>query len=283
MQPISNPYPGINAHLNSHFQNVVGWSDFHATHIGDLKKALKAAVMPLGYTVDVEQSLQIRTSLDIVHETRSDAVIFDTRPAYPSGSALRQTGPVEKVLPISNILELDPEDEFFPALVISRRNDSTPVAIVELLSPSNKPPRDHFEAYHAKRKDALRSGLVLVEIDYLHQQPPTMNLPDYTRSHPDSHPYRIAVFVPRPDIYEGNVHLYEFDVDAPIPAVRIPLGGDDVLTFDFGAPYHKTFEEALYGADVDYSQPPTAFETYLPADRERILQRMRFIADQTAQ
>ena len=71
------------------------------------------------------------------------------------------------------------------------------------------------------------------------------------------------------------IYPHHFDVDTPIPQVTIPLRAGDSLTFDFGAAYDKTFEEALYGLElVDYSQLPLNFDRYSPDDQLRILRRM---------
>ncbi|MCE7982076.1 MAG: hypothetical protein DYG89_12845 [Caldilinea sp. CFX5] len=85
----------------------------------------------------------------------------------------------------------------------------------------------------------------------------------------------IVVLDPRPDLQNGKVYLAEFDVDAPIPTVLIPLNGADLLRFDFGASYRKTFEEELYGLEfVDYRELPQRFQRYQPADQARIAARM---------
>jgi hypothetical protein len=47
-----------------------------------------------------------------------------------------------------------------------------------------------------------------------------------------------------------------------------------LLLFDFALVYDKAFEDALYGAELDYSQLPDAFETYSQEDQTRIKQRM---------
>jgi hypothetical protein len=76
-------------------------------------------------------------------------------------------------------------------------------------------------------------------------------------------------------ITEGKVYLHQFDVDAPIPLITIPLSADDKLDFDFGAPYHRTLQETLFGYEfVDYSQLPLNFDRYSEADQARIAARM---------
>lgn len=54
MSPIRtrrNLYRGINAHLHSYWQAQGGWNGFHASHIVYLTTALKADLLPLGYTL----------------------------------------------------------------------------------------------------------------------------------------------------------------------------------------------------------------------------------------
>lgn len=51
--------------------------------------------------------------------------------------------------------------------------------------------------------------------------------------------------------------------------------GDDVVTVDFGKPYHKTLEDALYGLELmDYRELPENFDRYREDDQRRIALRM---------
>jgi hypothetical protein len=55
-----NLYNGINAHLHSRLQHEPGgWEVFHAAHIIDVGRAIDA-LLPLGYLIEPEKSLQIR-------------------------------------------------------------------------------------------------------------------------------------------------------------------------------------------------------------------------------
>lgn len=276
-----NPYPGINAHFNSNLQNNGTWPEFHTIHVGDIAKTLKSVLLPLGYTVGVEQSLQIWRGDESSASKCADVAIFDTQPRLSRGTA--STGSAAALtVPILELIDIDPDDHFVPALVISKRADDEPVVWMELVSPSNKPPQSGFFAYDDKRKDVLQSGLVFVEIDYIHQQPPTFrSLHDYTRITTNGseegrlgYPYRIVVIDPRPELAQGDGYLYEFGVVDAIPTITIPLNDGEKVDFDFGLAYTKTFEEGLYGLELDYSLPPTAFETYHERDRGLILTLM---------
>lgn len=297
IRSIKNQYHGINAHLHSHWQAEGGWSGFHGPHINDLLRLLLVDLLPMGYVAEYESSLQIRRLDDVDAAPQfpeSDIGIYDLnseRAKQPPVSRFLTDMPDAAntlVLPPLEVLLLDPISEHdYPAIAIYEQDQSgqkggEPVVWIELLSPSNKGDGQDAESYREKRLKIIQSGLVFVEIDYLHESKPTWrNVADYrnrkqgTKSHPNSHPYRIAVIDPRPTIEEGRAAIVEFDVDSTIPTVAIPLNGEDVLHFDFGAAYQKTLEETFFCYRlVDYSQWPQQVERYSEADQARIAIRM---------
>lgn len=283
---VKNQYLGINAHLHSFWQKMGGWKEFHTSHIVYLTTLLKASLLPLGYTAGIEDSLQIRRSETEEGRPESDVAIHDRDPVrsfmpYTGGVAVAEKG---EVFTISDLL-LDYEElsEYRAIAIRSQRNDrqdSSLVAWIELLSPSNK--LQDVKLYRTKRLDLMKLGIVFVELDYLHESPPTFNrIANYAgwrrRSwpSPNAHPYRIFVIDPRPELYEGTAVHYEFDVDEPIPTVKIPLNDTNSLLFDFAPAYHKTLAETFFAYEfVDYSQYPVNFERYSPEDRQRIAARM---------
>jgi hypothetical protein len=280
----TNQYRGVNAHLHSHFQSKGGWKSFHNNHIGDLAKTI-AALLPPGYTVDIEQSLQIEID-GYLERPEPDATICEREPRPPViPSSDRMTHTATLTLPIADTLLIE-EERYRNAVVIYRMEGGIlgkPVTRLELLSPSNKIGRGR-EQYIEKREFALRGGLPLVELDYLHETPPPIRgIPRYRQHEPEAHPYVIIVSDPRPSLAEGKTLVYGFDVDMPIPAVNIPLADEDTLLLDFQAVYNQTFESLpAYGQRVDYAQLPDRFEMYSEADQTRIhlcLQRIQSPSD----
>ncbi len=287
---IKNQYLGINAHLHSTWQATGNFSSFHTTHISDLAKAFKTQLRPLGYTADVEQSMQIRRiDNNSANEPEADVMIYDTDEEraesliYPTISTLSTA---TQVMALPEILAYPKLSRLkHPALAIYKRtNDKTlrgkPVAWVEILSPSNKVNSRDAALYQAKREKLLRTGIVVLELDYLHESGTLWEkLPMYrvSKKHtaePHAHPYYIIVVDPRPYYEQGKAFVTGFDVDMPVPKILIPLHGQDIIEFDFNAVYQRTFEEAYYGDDVDYQQLPHNFQRYSPADQTRIVARM---------
>jgi hypothetical protein len=286
VRALKNHYRGINAHLHSRWSAEGGWNEFHTNHIADLTRLMRAVLYPLGYTAHMEQSLQIRRGDGPAQTPRADVLIAQER---PSGAAARRSTYVadtlELVAPIPEALGVSNEpDDYYKAVTIyplSGAAKGEPVAWVELLSPSNKPGGQGWRDYRSKRESLLQAGIIFVELDYLHEQSPTLDIvADYhTRGpkqppEPGAHPYRIAVIDPRPAFINGKAHVRQFDVDEPLPTLTIPLLVEDAFAFDFGVAYSKTFLEMLYGNEVDYRQLPLHFDAYSPDDQARIAARM---------
>ncbi len=268
---IKNQYRGINAHLHSYLQAEGGWNEFHSRHIVHIADHIQAQLHSLGYTVGVQDSLQIKRIEGGSSYPESDVLVYDTR---PTRGTISGSYAVEPSMTLSELLAEDVLSEKpFRSIAISQRQSKTPVAWLELLSPSNKGESKDAQIYRSKRTELLLTGLVFIELDYLHETPPTFRtLPDYHHRESNAHPYRILVLDPRPDA--GFVWNLEFDVDQPFPVANIPLSGDDVMIFNFGTPYEHTFKASFHGDQVDYSTLPLNFRHYIPADQRRIAARM---------
>jgi len=280
LQPIrtvKNQYRGINAHLHSFWQAEHKWNRFHNVHVSDLMKRLQVDLYPMGYIAQIEDSLQIRRIGDDINFPKADIIISDLEPANRSKTPLQ---PRTSMLVIEDLFidELDTEHPYSAIVIRERETENAePIAWIELLSPTNKGDRKDARTYYGKRWALLESGIVFVELDYLHETPPTFeNIPDYTRGKNGSQPYRILVLDSRLDFRQGPVELEEFGVDTPPLPLNIPLNGTDKVKIDFAAVYQTTFEEARYGysPDLDYHQLPTHFDRYSLSDQERIVARM---------
>jgi hypothetical protein len=280
---LSNPYRGVNAHLHSALQAAHLWNRIHGVFITQLMTVLNRQLLTMGYIARIEESLQIRR----VNETtrpRGDVTIYDLQPSRPTMNAVASFGE----LVLEDLLEDIDEDHPYSSVAIYAENEPhDAVAWLEFLSPSNKGHSLDAAKYLTKRENVLRSGIVYVEIDLLHETPPTFDrLGDYTdptQRDNGAFPYRVIAIDPRPDWRMGRVALRQFHVDEPFPDLHIPLNGEDVVTVDLGTVYTMTFESAAFGVDVDYTELPVQFESYSHADAARIVGCMiRVIAEQTA-
>lgn len=286
-----NEYLGVNAHLHSYFQNHPDgkgdWESFYTLYIADLARAINR-ILPPGYLVLPERSMQIReydtdTGARLIKRPKPDIAVYDLdparQPANPPGAAV-----ATRTHTVSETLD-DDEDIYYPAVVIYELQEDAsgrvPVTHLELLAPTNKvePGRT---VYLDKRKTVLRTGINLVEIDYLHQTEPVVRvIPSYPRQQPDATAYTILVSQPRRDAEGGGpVTTYGFGVDIPIPTIDIPLARGETIPVNFGAVYHDTLNSlAAFSEPVDYAALPERFDSYHPADQERIRRRMAAVAE----
>jgi hypothetical protein len=210
----------------------------------------------------------MRPEADILIQT------LDQMPRTRTRSAPIPTAEGQAVA-LADFLDEDENDEhpYFAVTIRRLEGEHEPVAWVELLSPSNNGSSADAYDYRIKRRRLVQTGLAFVELDFLHERPPTFRrLRDYARGEPGAYPYRIVVL--EPNINDGYSYVFEFDADARIPTAPIPLAGDDVLHFDFDAAYQKMFVDSLFGYDMDYARLPPSFDRYSPADQARIARRM---------
>lgn len=276
-----NQYLGLNIHFHQWIQTEANlWRDFHGVYMVYLLAALKSQLLPIGYTARIEQGLQIQAT-EGKRTPQSDISIYDLQPTRPMDTAATSAAFGTVVVPILELLAIPTTDvDYYNAVVIYPDSEGdakpTPIAWLELLSPTNKYGAG-LEAYRQKREKLLRRGIVFVELDYLHGYLPTfagITAYDPQFPHAEATPFHIIVTDPRPTLASGQGVIYQFTVDEAIPTAQIPLSAGDLLAFDFDAAYQKMFVEVWYGNDVDYSQLPLFLPTFFPTDQHRLLSRL---------
>jgi hypothetical protein len=197
-------------------------------------------------------------------------IIHDTQSSSPT------SGKLEGATLTQPLLEalFDDEEDYYTSIMILADDDNPmgrPITRIELLSPSNKIGRGYAQ-YHQKRLATLKAGISLIEIDYLHETPPTLNhIPSYADKQGGAFPYHISISQPIPSFERGTSATYGFFVDMPIPTIPIPLSNNQQVMLNLDEVYQKTFLSInLYRHLADYSALPPRFESYLPDDQAKI-------------
>lgn len=171
------------------------------------------------------------------------------------------------------------EEEFVSSVVIY--HDKTAVTRIELLSPANKHPGSHHKLYLEKREATLKSGISLVEVDYLHERYPVIHrIPPYPDKHPAAQPYCIIISNPHPSLRQGQAEIYSIGILEALAVLDIPLEGEATIAVDFNRAYQTTFNrrKEFYEILTDDTKPPVNFHAYSPADRTLILQHIAKLA-----
>jgi hypothetical protein len=278
-----NQFLGINPHLHSFWQAQNLWSRFHGFHIAQLMASLKQQLVLMGYTAETEESLQIRRYGDKPLRPQADVIIRDTNPIRFSNSPQMGMAIAPEAIALKELEgEVNLDNPYLAVGIyeFSNYEHGELVAWLELLSPTNKGNTRDAIAYQAKRRLLLQQGIVFVEMDYLHETPPTFaRIADYTQRENYASPYRIIALEPRPNYRDTTADLHSFYVDDPLPTLTLRLNGDDTVTIDFNTIYQKTFQEGVYGFDMTYDELPLRFHTYSPSDQAHIVTRMVHILE----
>jgi len=242
--PFANPFPGMNPYLEA----LRLWPEVHNNIIHEIHHFLRRT-LPFRYTVIMDERVGIGNdpSRDAPARYAEPDLSIRGGSARERALASYQTeGKVTATLPWMD----EPVREWYVTIGERSREDHDPVAIVELLSPSNKLTAGHRRSqYLEKRERIIVSGTHLVEIDLVR-----VGRPMPVEGYDGDAPYRnlISRWQVRPE-----VDLYPFRLQTPIPDVPVPLlEGDDDAVVPLGALLHDMYEQDYYVNYVDYNDEP---------------------------
>ena len=252
----TNPFPGMNPYL----ETPALWPGVHNRTIVGLGNLLARRLRP-EYSVAIEERVHISTepggngSGDGNTGIRiPDAVVLAAAGAAPSSAGTQPDSPRRFPAPERSkdaIAARLPATDLFKQryLEVRRADNRQVVAVIELLSPTNKDGYGRQE-YLAKRAAVLSSPAHLVEIDLLRAGQRMPVLGDV----PDAH-YRILVANARRT--EPVADLYPFGIRQPIPDFVLPLAeGSEGVGVDLNRVVSGVYVAGAYWLDIDYRDDP---------------------------
>jgi hypothetical protein len=246
--------------MNPYLEQSDTWEEFHGNFMYRAQEILQPALPP-HYVAKVEMRL-------ILHELTADERRFLGRGDLGVATDReRPAGSVTGVLEAPLHLRLPAvEVEKHRYLEIRDRRGRQVIAVVELLSPSNKSPGVDRDDYLAKRRQVLAGTTHLVEIDLRRggQRPTPPELPtcDYYAL--------VSRYEARPDVAVWPVALGN-----RLPEIPIPLGPADVpVKLDLQAVLDRAYDAAGYERTIYFElpEPPLSPEAEIWA-RQFIPQR----------
>jgi len=219
------------------------WADFHNAYIAKMREVM---VPQLGdrYIALIEVRVYVERQGEVQPTiTRPDVTVVSSMTGGSHGGARPTVAP--HLVPLAM-----PEEVREPYVTIRLRDNRDIVAVVELLSPSDKRGgSDGRRAYLDKRDAILQSPCHLAELDLLRageRLPMAAALPvgDY---------YAIVSRASRRPVAE----VWAWSLPEPMPGISVPLAGADPdLFLDLQAVFDEVYERAAYGRAVDYSLRP---------------------------
>jgi hypothetical protein len=233
-----SPFPGVDPYLES--QDL--WPDFHARFIPALCDAISEQ-LPEPYVARIDERMNlVELPRGEVRQFRPDVAVVGQRQgeAQPMPTPGRGTLTLEPVTLSLKFLE-----EFRQlSIEILHRPDQKVVAVLELLSPSNKAGNSRRD-YLSRRNGLMGLEVHLVELDFLvggHRLPMEDPLP------PGDFYALIARAECRPDC-----NVFAWTVRDPLPAIPVPLLiPDPDLVVDLAPLFASVYERARYTRSIDY-------------------------------
>lgn len=242
-----SPFPGMNPYL----EQPDAWHDFHQRYITALSDQLTEQVRP-NYLVKIEDYVFVHELPEAERHFvgRSDVSVTSARGGLSEEEAVSTLAPAYITLPQN----FDVEHHAY--LEIRDRRHRQLVAVIEVLSPSNKIPGPDRQQYIGKRRNLLASTAHLIEIDLLRGGP---RLPE--NMPPCDYCILVSRYEDRPQAGIWTILLRE-----RLPAIPVPLRpGDPDAQLDLQEALHTVYDRASYAEYIyeEHPEPPLS-----PEDRQ---------------
>jgi len=236
-----SPFPGMDPFIEGQLRKT-----FHTRFITILGDMLMPQVRPR-YSVEIEEYVYLaRENEDPDRLIEPDIAVAETRP----GPAVRPRSTAGAATTIQPVIHTLPVPKRFRQVFLSIRDrrSQNVVTVIELLSPWNKTAGEGRNEYLVKRSNVFFTPAHLVELDLLRGGE---RLP--TREPLESADF--FAFVCRKERLP-QAEVYAWTLRQPLPAVPVPLAGDDPdVPLDLQAAFTTTYDRAGYDYALDYRRP----------------------------
>jgi hypothetical protein len=230
--------------MDPYLESPAFWSDFHARFINYWCEALSDRLAD-HYEARIDERVNlVEVQPEKIRRLEPD-VALTQRPRSP-GPAPAASG-VATLEPVVVPLLIEEETRETYIQVLHRR-DRTLVAVLELLSPSNKEEPDR-STYLARRNTLLHHDVHVVELDLLLKG---QRIP-LAEAYPAGDYFTLVADATR----RPNCDVYAWTMRQPLPPIPIPLRSPDPqIWIDLAAVFAITYERGRYARSIDYTQPP---------------------------
>jgi hypothetical protein len=234
-----SPFLGMDPYL----ENPNIWEDFHTSLAAEIRDQLTQHIRPRYIAALVPNGTYDEVTIEERRLAKPDVSVFEVASTPLQGEAVAiAPAPLIGQAPLEIPLKLH-------SVELREVETGRLVTAIEILSPVNKRPgHEAYETYRRKRRDLIRAGVHLLELDLLRGG---QRLPLLTRL-PES-PY--FVFLTR----EGRtrVEIWPVSWQEAIPILPVPLlEPDPDAPLDLGQAIHRIYDRAAYDLRLDYRQAP---------------------------
>ncbi|CUU34343.1 Protein of unknown function (DUF4058) [Armatimonadetes bacterium GXS] len=245
---MGNPFPGMNPYL----EDPSIWGDVHHTLISAIRRQLNRA-LPKGYVALIEERIYLET-VETFRRYVPDVTV--SKPQIQSGEKGHPAAAIAN-LPVRIEIQDEPVREPFIQVFCVRNRERRLVAVIEVLSPSNKTPHSEGrKLYLQKQHELLYSNVHLMEIDLLHYGKHTVFVPYEALKRVRSE-WDYLIVLHRTEWSSTKADVWFVNLAESLPRVQLPLIEDDPeVVIDLQAAIDEVYEEGQYHELLDYSVDP---------------------------
>lgn len=260
-----SPFPGMDPFL----QSQSDWSSFHTAFIVDIQREL-LSVLPDDFDArtnahvsivypEKRKSGQSRTAF-----REPDVAVFATARNAPL-SSLGGVAVLERGLNTASVNSI-PQTVVEPEIVIAQpvrqyfveiidlRGAEQVIAVIELLSPTNKDGRSGSEQYRRKQNQLLSSNVHLLEIDLVRGGDYVLVVPREEVLAFGEYEYLATLSVAD---FPEEYRFWRIGLRDPLPAFRLPLTQDvEPVILDLQAAFNRCYDASHLGRRIDYAKEP---------------------------
>jgi hypothetical protein len=233
------PFPGMDPYL----EHPVLWEGVHARLIVALANQLQPRLDPR-YVTSIEERVFVEGP-----QRRIPDIWVQKAP--DGGGEMAVADPEADTAVIVEVEDLEVHETRVE--ILDLYNDMKLVALIEVVSPSNKATGPGRESYLAKQREVLAGDCHLIEIDLLRRGRHVLSLPDWRAG--QLAPYDSLCCVsrwPRRNRFE----LYPRRLSERLPRIRIPLAEPDPdVPLDIQAALVQVYGEGRYARRIRHREP----------------------------
>jgi hypothetical protein len=209
---IRSPFPGMDPYLESY------WGDVHSAMAGYIRDGLNPR-LPAGLIARTEVYVGLYVEDDRQAVFNPDVSITDSDFDRETSGGLAVAVAEPKLYRIPNPLRKQKR-----VVIYEVGSDGVLVTAIEILSPTNKGDRDEQELYRNKRREFLRAGTSVVEIDLLRGGTSVLYAPADERERRDPADYYVCAVR---GWRQGQAEVYPIRLRDRLPTIRVPLRRKD--------------------------------------------------------
>jgi hypothetical protein len=236
---MSMPFPGMDPYL----EHPVLWEGVHARLIVAMANQLQPRLDPR-YVTSIEE----RVFVEGPQRRIPDVWVQKLGEGGPSVAVAEPEADQAVVVEVEELEVHETRVE-----ILDLYNDMKLVAIIEVISPTNKAAGPGRESYVQKQQEIWNRDCHLVEIDLLRRGRHVLTIPEWRARQLDPYDYLVCVSRwPR----RKRFHLYPRGLRQRLPRIKVPLADPDPdVTLDVQAALDQVYNEGRYMRRVRYDDP----------------------------